>query len=135
MQNYLSVMSRWLLCSWWLFALGVIGRDQDPEVVAHHTPADPVLYAIEAAITTARQAITPFHHTDSALTSGAHSLAAAKPGLMLLRALFGRELSNRGYTNSFDAGVLGGALVGMGPKAAISSKQMRRAPEDPLVRL
>ncbi len=73
-------------------------RDQNPEVVAHHAPADPALHAIEAAITTARQAITPFHNTDSALTSGAHSLAAAKPALMLLRAWSAEGFPTAGYT-------------------------------------
>ena len=93
MQNYLSVISRWLLCSWRLFVPGAVGSDQDPEVVAHHAPANPILHAIGTAIKAARQTIASFHDADAPLASGTYPLTAAKPALMLLGTLCGRELS------------------------------------------
>jgi hypothetical protein len=104
-------MSRWLLCSWRLFAPGAVGRDQGPEVVAHHAPANPVSHAIGAAVKAACETITPFHDADPALASRAHALAAAKPPLMLLDALCGRGLSHRRYAHCCDAGALGSLLV------------------------
>ena len=57
---------------------GVIGRNQDPEVVAYHTPGDPASHAIGAVIKAARETITPFHDADAALASRAQALTALK---------------------------------------------------------
>ena len=111
----------------------MVGCDQNPKVVADHAPADPALYSGETAIKTAREAVAPLHNADPALASSSHTLAAAKPSLMLLGALFRRRLSNGGYTHPLDAGGLGGRFVGMRPKASIGSEQMWSAAEDLLV--
>jgi hypothetical protein len=110
-QNYLSVISRWLLCSGRLLAPGAVGCDQDPEVVAHHAPANPALHTIGAAIKAACETVAPFHDADATLASCAYPLAAAKPALMLLGTLCGRELSYGRYAHSGDAGAVGHLLM------------------------
>src|SRR5215831_19578066 len=111
MQNYLSVISRWLLCSWGLFAPGVVGRNQDPEVVAHDSPADPALHTIGAAIKAARETLAPFHDADATLAYRTHPLTAAKPPSMLLGTLCGRELAHRRDAHSGDASAVGHLLI------------------------
>jgi len=95
---------------------GRTGATEDPQVVRDDAETNPAVHAFDAVVTTARQSMALFEHTDAALAAGPPTqrpLKPARPGLA--------TSTRQGH--SVHATRVGRFLVGPRAEAAVSDGQ------------
>jgi len=97
------------------------------QIVGDHPEADPAVYALDAMVATAAQAMATFEHTDAAFRADAPPLAATEPALVFIRAARRRFRASARQDHTSNATLDGGSFITSGCESPITGGQVRRS--------